>query len=98
MKAQIAFRHKAWLQQGLTIKSAEGSYPSPMTMLSSAPSADALRSPADLVVADRRIAGLSWSAYRSVLDTLIARAALERDPRRPGDTDDSRPREQRVVR
>jgi len=67
-------------------------------MLSSAPSANALRSPADLVVADRRIAGLSWSAYRSVLDTLIARAALERDPRRPGETDDIRPREQRVVR
>ena len=67
-------------------------------MLSSAPSADALRSPADLVVADRRIAGLSWSAYRSVLDTLIARAALDRGPRRPGDADDIRPREQRVVR
>jgi AraC-like DNA-binding protein len=69
-----------------------------MTMLSSAPADSALRSPADLVVADRRIAGLSWSAYRSVLDTLIARAALERGPRRPGETGDIRPREQRVVR
>ena len=68
-----------------------------MTMLSSAPVDGALRSPADLVVADRRIAGLSWSAYRSVLDTLIARAALERGTRRPGESD-TPPREQRVVR
>jgi AraC-like DNA-binding protein len=32
---------------------------------------------ADLVVADRPIAGLAWSAYRSALQALIGRAALE---------------------
>jgi AraC-like DNA-binding protein len=71
-----------------------------MAMLSPAP-ADSLRPPADvtdLVVSDRRIAGLSWSAYRSVLDALIARAALERGTRRPGQRDDTRAQGHRVVR
>ncbi|HKF96872.1 MAG TPA: hypothetical protein VKB20_01335, partial [Steroidobacteraceae bacterium] len=57
------------------------------TILISAPPDSSLRSSAevaDLVVADRRIAGLSWSAYRSVLDALIARATLEAATRRPG--------------
>lgn len=58
------------------------------------PSAEA----ADLVVADRRIAGLSWSAYRSVLDALIARAALERTTRRPGQGDATSAQGHRVVR
>jgi len=70
-------------------------------MLSSAPAVSGLRpSPeaADLVVADRRIAGLSWSAYRSVLDALISRAALERGTRRTGQSDDTRAQGHRVVR
>jgi AraC-like DNA-binding protein len=67
-------------------------------MLSSAPADSALRPPADLVVADRRIAGLSWSAYRSVLDALMRRPALERSPHRPGQTDYAAARAQRVVR
>ena len=53
---------------------------------------------ADLVVADRRIAGLSWSAYRSVLDALIARAALERTTRRPGQDHATSAQGHRVVR
>ena len=72
-----------------------------MTMLSPARAESSLRPPADiadLVVADRRIAGLSWSAYRSVLDALMARAAPECGVRRPGQADDTRPRGQRVVR
>src|SRR5262249_45948010 len=61
--------------------------------------ADSLRPPidaADLVVADRRIAGLSWSAYRSVLDALIARAAF--GTLRTGQAQDTGPRGHRVVR
>ena len=70
-------------------------------MLSSAPADGGLRPPpdaADLVVADRRIAGLSWGAYRSVLDALIARAALERGTRHPGQSVDTRAQGHRVVR
>jgi AraC-like DNA-binding protein len=70
-------------------------------MLSSAPAESSLRPPAevaDLVVADRRIAGLSWSAYRSVLDALMARTAPEHGTRRPGQADDIRPQAHRVVR
>src|SRR6516165_11768508 len=70
-------------------------------MLSSARAERSVPPPAevaDLVVADRRIAGLSWSAYRSVLDALMARAAPECGVRRPGQADDTRPRGQRVVR
>jgi AraC-like DNA-binding protein len=45
-------------------------------MLSPAPADTALRAPApDLVVSDRPIAGLSWSAYRSVLEALIGGTA-----------------------
>ena len=45
-------------------------------MLSSAPAYSALRpNAADLVVSDRPIAGLSWSAYRSVLEALIGHSA-----------------------
>src|SRR5215469_17872781 len=68
-------------------------------MLSSAPADSSLRPPtdaADLVVADRRIAGLSWSAYRSVLDALIAGAAL--GTRHTGQSDGTGPRGHRVVR
>ncbi|HEY6824427.1 MAG TPA: AraC family transcriptional regulator [Steroidobacteraceae bacterium] len=63
-------------------------------MLSSATAESVLRpNAADLVVSDRPIAGLSWSAYRSVLDALIGRGASEpahqsgkpaRDARAPG--------------
>jgi AraC-like DNA-binding protein len=70
-------------------------------MLSSAPADSSLRrstDTADLVVADRRIAGLSWSAYRSVLDALISRAPLEHGTRRPGQADGTRPHGHRVVR
>ena len=69
-------RHEAWLQRGLTIESIGTSYASPRTMLSSAPAYSALRpNAADLVVSDRPIAGLSWSAYRSVLEALIGHSA-----------------------
>jgi len=70
-------------------------------MLSSAPADSSLRPPddvTDLVVADRRIAGLSWSAYRSVLDALIARAALDHGACRPRQEGDTRAQGHRVVR
>jgi AraC-like DNA-binding protein len=70
-------------------------------MLSSAPIAGPLQPPAeltDLVVSDRPIAGLSWSAYRSVLDTLISRAALDCGTRRAGPADRSHAPSHRVVR
>ena len=71
------------------------------TILISAPPDSSLRSSAevaDLVVADRRIAGLSWSAYRSVLDALIARATLEAATRRPGQGHGTSAQGHRVVR
>jgi AraC-like DNA-binding protein len=68
-------------------------------VLSSAPAESGLRpDAADLVVADRPIAGLSWSAYRSVLDALIGRPALERRARRTGPADHTGSRGHRVVR
>jgi AraC family transcriptional regulator, transcriptional activator of the genes for pyochelin and ferripyochelin receptors len=70
-----------------------------MTMLSSAPAASALRPDAtDLVVSDRPIAGLSWSAYRSVLDALIGRATPAEAHHSGQPTNDTRAHGQRVVR
>ena len=69
-----------------------------MTMLSSRPADSALRpDAADLVVSDRPIAGLSWSAYRSVLDALIGRASPG-PARHSGAGQDTRPHGRRAVR
>ncbi len=68
-------------------------------MLSSAPADSGLRSNAtDLVVADRPIAGLSWTAFRSVLDALIGPVAREPTRHSGQPTHGSRAGGHRVVR
>ena len=69
-------------------------------MLSSASADSGLRPPiaTDLVVSDRPIAGLSWSTYRSVLDTLINRAAIGQVQHPGQPTDVTRRAVHRVVR
>jgi AraC-like DNA-binding protein len=68
-------------------------------MLSSAPADSALRPTAgDLVVSDRPIAGLAWSAYRSALDALIGRAAREQGHQAGQPPHATRAHKHRVVR